>query len=218
MTPANQTSDAAIRTVELRSPSSRDELRLVLRAAAAIVFGTLFFAGMHAGYGDASNTLGANDLLPFQIRFRDAPADVQRTYREMQEGLTEMLMRRAADGAWPTVDTLAREEIPPFAVDALDRAGVRWTMGRSGLVVNYRGVPTVAGADPAEYLILVQEPDPTSGERPSSPAVVDEEHRLLPDGTLLHATCWTRTTPPSEDPGPIARPDLAGWSQIRAAG
>jgi len=118
--------------------------------------------------------------------------------------------------SWPDVAALAEAGIPPFARDPLDKTGLQWSVRSEGLVVNYVGLPSAPGSGPA-YLILVQEPDPVTGEKappPSAPATVDEEHQLLADGTLLHVSYW-KTTAQSVRRGIIGDPALAGWTQIR---
>jgi hypothetical protein len=81
------------------------------------------------------------------------------------------------------------------------------------LFVNYRGVPSAAGDTPAQ-LIFVQEPDPVTGEKPPPPSVVDEEHQVLGDGTLLHVTYWKHAAA-NLHPGLIVDPAIEGWEQIR---
>jgi hypothetical protein len=120
---------------------------------------------------------------------------------------------RASAGAWPTVAALADAGIPPFAADVLDKSGLRWERRDEGLVTTYLGVPSRDGSDMPAFLILIVEPMPGAGEQPA-PAVVDEEHQLLPDGTLLHVTYWKRATG-SSPPGSVADPALQGWSQLR---
>ena len=53
-----------------------------------------------------------------------------------------------------------------------------------------------------------------TGEKPPPPSVVDEEHQLLPDGTLLHATYWKRSAATLRS-GLIVDPAIEGWQQIR---
>jgi len=154
----------------------------------------------------------APEVLPFQVLFRDMPGPEQRVFREMQEATVEVLSARAARGTWPAVDGLAADGIPPFAPDPLDEARLGWQLRESGLVHQYIGVPATRGRLPS-FMIAIVEPDPQAGERPT-PGVVDEEHQLTADGTLLHVTYWKRMTDtmPAE---PILDPALAGWQQIR---
>lgn len=194
-----------IRTVEVRSRPARRETGFVLVAATAIAGGALLVIGPGSGAGTGPR---AGDLLPFQVRFRDAPPAVQRSYREMQEGLLEAERRRAATKAWPAVATLAAEGIPPFA---LARPPYRWTLVRDDVFVDYLGLPDAGG--PA-FLVLVQEPDPnTTDATDTSPA--DEVHHRLADGTLLHVSIWFRDGAPAVPADrPVTQPAAAGWTQV----
>jgi hypothetical protein len=149
--------------------------------------------------------------LPYQVLFRDLPSPEQRVFRELQEGAIEVVAR-ATEGRWPSVAQLASDGIPPFAPDPLDEARFAWQLREGGLVHQYVGVPTVRGKLPS-FMLMIVEPDPQTGERPTA-GVVDEEHQVAADGRLLHVTYWKRMTGtvPSE---PILDPALAGWSQIR---
>ncbi len=206
-------SAALVRTVEVVSPSWEGELVWLLNAAAFIVVVVIYIVAFETvGSGRAAST-GPNDgLLPFQVLFRDLPTADQRMFRAMQEGAGEAERMRTADGAWPTTASLADDGIPPFARDPLDKAGLRWSERSERLVVNYLGVSPVAGSE--AFLILIQEPDPVTGEKAPQPGVVDEEHQLLTDGTLLHVTYW-KSAEPGPRPGIIGDPALAGWTQIR---
>ena len=53
-----------------------------------------------------------------------------------------------------------------------------------------------------------------TGEKPPPPSVIDEEHHVLPDNTLLHVTYWKR---PAQNlrAGMIVDPAIEGWQQIR---
>jgi len=204
----------AIRTVEVLPPSQSDETVGVFLTAAFVVLCVIYTLAFQL-YGTASSLgdrAGANGLLPFQQLFRDLPSKEQRVFRAMQEGQQEAMRARAAEGAWPTVEALAALGIPPFAPDVLDKSALSWAQYRDGLTGNYVGVPA-AGTDMPAFLILIQEP-PLGGGEQVVPSVVDEEHQLLPDGTLLHVTYWKR---PRESlrPGLVIDPALSGWSQIR---
>jgi hypothetical protein len=127
-------------------------------------------------------------MLAFQVLFRDLPGREQRVYRSMTEGLEEVLRLRGTSGAWPTVESLAEMGISPFAPDVLDESSLVRTRRQEGLVTECVGIPARDTGAPS-FLILVQEPEPSGGEDPST-ASVDEEQRLLPDGKLLHVTFW----------------------------
>jgi len=204
----------AYRTVEVRSPSATDEASSVLLAAAFVVLVVIYVYAFER-YGGPAPDPGArigSALLPYQTLFRDLPSDEQRRFREMQEGALEAVRIRGESGSWPSVGALASDGVPPFARSATDRRPLRWTLRRAGLVADYVG----AAGEPGQpsFLIHVQEPDPVTGEKPPPPSVVDEEHQLLPDGTLLHVTYWKRAgRPPGE--GIIGDPARLGWTQIR---
>jgi hypothetical protein len=195
-------------------PSSADELVWVGNTAAFVVLAVIYIVAFEThGIGSAVATGTRDGLLSYQVLFRDLPANEQRIFRAMQEGSAEAAQMRSDDGAWPSVASLADAGIPPFARDPLDRMRLQWSTRAEGLVVNYLGVPSAAAASLA-FLILVQEPDPVTGEKAPPPSVVDEEHKLLADGTLLHVTYWKQAAPvrPSRI---IGDPAMSGWVQIR---
>lgn len=158
-----------------------------------------------------TGTSAPHALLPFQVLFSDLASPEQRIFREMQEGVAEAVTVRGSSGSWPTVLDLATRGVPPFAVDGLDKSRLRWSRSDAGLLHQYLGVPA-APSSPA-FLISILEPDPATGEKPV-PGVVDEEHELLRDGTLLHVTYWTRSGGGNSSE-PIRDPGLEGWKQIR---
>jgi hypothetical protein len=202
-----------VRTVEVLPPSIEGELVWLFNTAVFILLVVTYIVAFETlGSGRVASTGPKDGLLPFQVLFRDLPTADQRMFRAMQEGVGEAERLRAADGAWPTTVSLADAGIPPFARDPLDKSGLRWSERSEGLVVNYLGVPS-AGRSQA-FLILVQEPDPVTGEKAPQPGLVDEEHHLLTNGTLLHVTYW-KTAEPSLGPGVLGDPAMAGWTQIR---
>ena len=205
---------SSIRTVQVLPPSRANEASWVFLTAGVIVLGVIYvFAFERYDWRANSGARSERALLPFQVLFRDLPSPEQRVFRAMQEGLGEALRLRADTGNWPAVGSLAAAGIPPFAPDVLDKAGFHWSVQRADLFVNYLGVPSVPGDAPA-FLILIQEPDPVTGEKAPPPSVVDEEHQLLPDGTLLHVTYW-KGSPGDLRPGIIMDPAIEGWKQIR---
>ena len=202
-----------LREVVVQPPSLRDEGAWVFMAAVFVLVCVAYTVAFER-FGVTGRTgAPSTEVLPYQVLFRDLPSAQQRVFRALQEGALEALPRRAAGTDWPAVDALAADGIPPFAPDVLDKAGLQWTLRRSGLLWQYVGVPSAAPDAPA-YLISIQEPDPVTGEK-SVPGVVDEEHRLLPDGRLLHVTYWIGRT--DGRPDPILDPALRGWKQIRVA-
>lgn len=198
-----------LRTIEVVSPSRSREGANVALAAGAILLVSLYAILLRAN-APATPAQKAGDL-PFQVSFRDLPGPEQRNFRALAEGFGEALRLRAAEGKWPAPDRLAREQIPPFAPDAIDRAGYQWTLLQDGVVLNYSGTPAQPG-NPA-LLLLIQEPEAVGAEQPNA-AVVDPEHVLLPDGKLLHVTYWKRAQ--AGAPAAVqARPELDGWTQVR---
>jgi hypothetical protein len=203
-----------IRTVEVVPPSQSDDEELwVVLGALFVCLGVIYVFAFQLysgpGAGDPSRR---NEMLAFQVLFRDLPGQEQRVYRSMTEGLDEALRLRSTSGSWPTVESLAEIGIPPFALDVLDKSSLVWERRQEGLVTEYVGVPARETGAPS-FLILVQEPEPGGGEDAST-AGVDEEHQLLPNGKLLHVTYWEHR-PVTLGPGVIAEPALQGWRQIR---
>ena len=214
--PAGMMREEAIRTVDVLPPSASGEARLVLRAAAAIVFGALFVSGLHAS--DRGNDSGpqARDLAPFQVLFRDAAPTVQRMFREIQEGLLEAENMRVATKRWPAVETLAAQGIPPFP---LADSPYRWRLLQEGVYAAYVGAPA-PGSDAPAFLALIQEPEPGYVETVMPATPPDELRHRLSDGTLLHVSVWFRPDGLAPDDqattATLARPFAAGWKQVLA--
>ncbi|MEO8604389.1 MAG: hypothetical protein ABI629_17580 [bacterium] len=201
----------ALRTVEVESPSAFDEGSWVFLAAAFVCLCVIYVVAFQT-FGRSAREAGISTMLPYQTLFRDLPGGEQRVLRAMLEGVSEAVAERDADGAWPSPDALAGAGIPPFAPDPLDRAKLQWSERRAPFSVDYVGAAS-AGSDATLYLVAVREPEPGGSERPV-PGVLDEEHRALADGTLVHVTFWKRATgaPPAQL---VADPALLGWTQIR---
>ena len=200
--------DLPVRTVEVVPPSKSNESVSVLLVSGAIVLVALYAIAARTGLGARA---AQADNLPFQTLFQDLPGPEQRIVRELTEGFTEAKRIRGTTGAWPPPADLARDQIPPFAEDALDRAHYQWTLKQERLLFNYLGTPASEGSP--EFLLVVQEPDPNGGELAVA-GVVDEEHELLPDGKLLHVTYWRRKFAAGAEPI-YPRPEIEGWTQIR---
>ena len=204
----------AIRTEEVLPPSASGETRLVLRASAAIVFGTLFAIGLHATHTGPGGGPTAADLAPFQIFFRDAPPAVQLMFRELQGGLREAENARGASKRWPAVESLAAQGIPPFAPDASAKTAYRWSLVQDGVYATYLGVPAPGSSAPA-FLVLVQELDPGSVEALAASTPPYETHHRLADGTMLQVSTWFRAGgSPAPDGVAITRPFAEGWTQV----
>jgi hypothetical protein len=199
----------AARTVEVPALSSRGEAWAVARVAGLILC-------LAAGYIASSTSLqpGTTPLAttrpPYQRLFRDLPADRQRMYREMQEGVLEAENTRLSAARWPSIAELETAGVPPFSDPPRARTTLaRWALHRDGLAVNYLGLPTRPG-QPA-YLVMILEPDPAT---PHGAVPVDEEHQRLPDGTILHVSLWMRAEPPADPARVIALPPAEGWLQM----
>ena len=200
--------DPRLRTVEVIPPSKSNESVSVLLVSGAIVLVSLYAIAARTGLGARA---AQADNLPFQMVFQDLPGLEQRIVRELTEGFAEAKRVRGTTGAWPSPADLARDQIPPFAADALDRSGYRWSLKNERLLFNYLGTPAREGSP--EFLLVVQEPEPTGGETAVA-GVVDEEHELLPDNKLLHVTYWRRKFAGGTEPV-FSRPEVEGWTQIR---
>ena len=152
-------------------------------------------------------------LLPFQALIQDRPSTEQRMFRELQEGLLEAERRRAEEGRWPAVPTLAGDGIPPFALDPTAKGGLYdWRLIASGTLVNYLGLPQ--RPDAPAWLLVIQEPEPGA---PPDPAREDEEHHRLITGTMLHVSTWLRTD--ARVASRISRtPQAEDWIQLYAVG
>lgn len=200
----------AQRTVEVVPPARSSEAVNVVLAMAAIATVAIYVILFRGGGARAGAELPP-ELLPFQVSFQDLPGAEQRLVRELVLAFDESRRMRVAQGKWPSAQELSGQGVPPFAPDAIDQAGYRWSSREKDLIVNYEGVP--ASAASPDLLLLIQEPPPTGGEA-VLPGVVDEEHQLLPDGRLLHVTYWKRKHK-DEDVRLIAQPAAEGWTQIR---
>lgn len=152
----------------------------------------------------------AAEPSPFEVTFQDLdPAD-QRLYRALREGLAEAERRRSASGRWPSSPDLAREGVPPFAPDPIDRARHAWTSAQRGTVLNYAGTPDAASGKQT-LLAIVTEPDP--GTAPDPGAQVDDVHHRLDDGTMIHVTVWIGPGLDTREAAGVVAPDQ-GWRQI----
>jgi hypothetical protein len=206
---------AAIRDVEIAALSPRTELVAVIRAAVAIAFGVwLYLANQPAPAEGGAAATRARNLLPFQVLIQNRSVDDQRRFRSLQVALIEAQNLRSTSGRWPETTEMAEQGIEPFAVNPTDK-GPRytWRLQRSGLYVNYLGIPDQADA-PA-WLLLAQEPDPSL---PTEPYQNDEEHARLVDGTLLHVSIWQHANGGRVPPSAIRVPQAEGWTQIFAVG
>jgi hypothetical protein len=197
------------RRVVVEPLTPRAELINVVRAGMVIVVGTWIYIAIHIS-GDANAN---RRLFSYQAMVQDRPSTEQRTFRELQEGLLEAEVRRAAAGTWPTPASLAADGVPPFAADPTAKGGTyRWSLLQSGVNVNYIGVPD--RSDAPAWLLVVMEPDPNA---PPDLAREDEEHHKLATGAMLHVSTWVRSD--GNVPAKMVRlPQAEGWTQLFAIG
>jgi hypothetical protein len=201
----------AARTVSVQALSARAELLLVVRAAMAIAVGVWIYLASASALGGTAPQ--QRNLLPFQKIIADRPADEQRMFRELQEGLLEAEASRNATQAWPTAASLGDSGIPPFAIDPTRRSTCTWTMIQSGTMINYLGRPSRAG-EPA-WLLLVTEPEPGV---PPDQTFEDEEHHRLGNGAMLHVSTWEHPDGLQVQERLVRMPQAEGWIQLYAVG
>jgi hypothetical protein len=197
------------RRTEVATLSARDELLIVVRVALAIAIAVWVYLGSHAfEQGNARR-----DLLPFQKLIADRPPHEQRMFRELQEGLLEAERLRSTGGRWPTVETLAADGIPPFALDPTQRVRYNWRLIVDGTFINYLGLP--AAGDAPAWLVLIREPEPGA---PPDPALADEEHHQLVNGPKIHVSTWALQNPTKLAASIVRIPQAEGWMQLYAIG
>ena len=213
MPPDTHATRSPVRTVEVRPPSERDEESAVFLFAVFVLLCVIYIVAFEV-YDGGAKQRADRGVLPFQVLFADLTPVDQRMFRQMREGFDEALVEHDRGGDWPAVDKLAADGVPPFALGALDQSELRWRLLRDALGTSYVGVPTASGAYPA-YLVRIVAPDPQAIERLGPQTALDEEHRALPDGTLLHVTYWRRDRAPTEQQAAGRDPARDGWSQIR---
>lgn len=206
-----------VRVVEVRSPSIGGETRAVVIAILHVVFWSALVIG--AEYGEAhrhdDDPGRAKVRVNYdEVAFAAMPAEDQRLFGLIREGVAAIEQDRGRTGVWPEVDALAGRFVPPFAPDPIDRGGYRWTRLQDGSVVDYVGTPA-AGSGRATFVIVFIEPGPGTPIDPTAP--IDEVHHRLSDGTSIHVMIWrvpdgralTTATelPPAED----------GWRRVSRA-
>lgn len=199
----------APRTVAVELLSVRAELARVIRLGGTVALGVWLYLAVSLDSDDN----GRRRLMPYQTVIHTRPAIEQRLFGELKEGLLEAETARAS-GAWPTIEWLAANGIPPFAPDPTARAMPhRWHLFQSGTIINYVGVPERAGL-PA-WLLLIQEPEPGV---PPDQNFEDEEHHRLLNGTMLHVSTWMRAASPAVEAQFVRVPQAQGWTQVYAVG
>ena len=201
---------AGVRQVKVQRLSLQEELANVVRGAATVVVVVWVYLASTLGGANATR----RSLLPFQTLVQDRSSTEQRMFRELQEGLLEAEAVRSATGAWPAIESLVADGIPPFAPDATVKSAVyRWSLLRAGASLNYLGIPD--RPDRPAWVVLVQEPEPGV---PGDQSFEDEEHHRLFDGTMLHVSTWSHTSGASTPLRVTSVPQAEGWTQVYAVG
>jgi hypothetical protein len=198
------------RVVEVAPPSKSGENGLVLRLALAVAFAMLFVISSRRR-ATAADEL---PLLPYQKRFADLPAPLQRDDRELREGFLEAARARVKDGQWPEPEKLAQDGVPPFANDGVDGRVRDWQRVQEGRLELYLGFARDGIERPALLLQVIESaPGDLESRDPSTP--IDEEHQRLADGTLVHVTTWYRDGDAvASGGGGKFQPEMAGWTQM----
>jgi hypothetical protein len=199
-----------LRVVEVAPPSKSGENGVVLRAALAVAFAMLFVISARRR-ATAADEL---PLLPFQQRFADLPAPLQRDDRELREGFLEAARARMTDGQWPDPSQLAKDGVPPFANDGVDGQVRDWQLVQEGRRALYLGFARDGIERPALLLQVIESaPGDLESRDPNTP--IDEEHQRLADGTLVHVTTWYRDASSAASVGGGSfRPEMTGWRQM----
>lgn len=146
-------------------------------------------------------------------RLRDAPAGLQRDLRELHEAGEDAVRWRGDHGGWPTSAELAALAIAPFAPrpGAPPRAFVR---SDAPWLIQYLGHAEGARA----LLLQVLEPRPGENEgEGGTPLPPDEQHRILPDGKVLHVSYWIGPEPQGDSTPRgvfLADPARHGFEQV----
>jgi hypothetical protein len=197
-----------MRQVAVERLTPQQELTNVVRGSAVIIVGVWMYLAATLGNGaDARRS-----LLPFQTLVQNRQPSEQRMFRELQEGLIEAEAVRSTTAAWPAVESLSEQGIPPFAPDPTAKAAnYRWALLRGGAFVNYLGLPDRTGV-PA-WVVLIQEPEPGV---PPDQLFEDEEHHRLLDGTMLHVSTWAHANGSDTPLRLTSVPQAEGWIQIYA--
>jgi hypothetical protein len=196
------------RTVQIASPSAGRESAMVARAVFFLVYAS---ALLISGQSQAQRGAEAAPLSAFERSFHDLDAPDQRLYRALREGMIEAEARRSTTGAWPAVEALAKEGIPPFAPDPIDRARYVWTAQRGKLTSNYVGTPSEESGRKT-VVVVITEPEPGTPSDPLAP--VDEVHHRLGDGAMIHVTVWMGPPLPTTGEPLSVLPIERGYQQI----
>lgn len=201
------------RTIEVRSPSAREETLAALRLGFAIIFASMALISLRPDARDPSRD-GAG-LFPFQRLFADLPAAERRTFSALREALVEAENLRVSEGRWPTAAQLEALGVPPFADDPIAQGRLTWTSRESSVGLNYLGIPP-PGSSARPFLLLVQDSGEPAQPGTSSSTPLDEGHRRLPGGALIHVSIWVLEGDRAPSAGVIDKPLHEGWIQILA--
>jgi hypothetical protein len=198
------------RSVEVKSPSARAETAGVLRVFFHIALWSTVVVSIEARGGADPSTAAAAESLPFVARFQDLDTREQRIYRSLGEGIGEAERRRSREGKWPTVEALAADGIPPFAVDPIDQDHYTWKLYQKAGLANYVGTPSAP--DRPTYVAILAEPEPGVPNDPSLPT--DEVHQRLSNGMLLHVGVFLGNGFKTDRAPVPSVPFDEGWKQI----
>lgn len=166
--------------------------------------------GLYLVLGPARSTDASRNLLPYQVLTASLPDADQQMYTAIRTGLAAAEAIRVKTGAWPEPATLAAGGAAPFAAGSVP-GGYAWSLLRQASILNYFGRPSDPGV-PA-WILEIQEPEP--GMLPDT-APPDDEHHLLPDGTMLHIYTWTHSYGSQVEVGFVRQPQSSGWTEVFA--
>jgi hypothetical protein len=166
--------------------------------------------GLYLLLGPSRSSDAGRNLLPYQALTASLPEADQQMYAAIRTGLAAAEDTRIKTGAWPEPEALAARGVPPFAEGSVP-GGYRWSRLQQASIINYLGLPTEAGV-PA-WILEIQEPEPGMLPDTSPP---DDEHHLLPDGTMLHIYTWTHPYGSQVPVGFVRQPQSSGWTEVFA--
>jgi hypothetical protein len=189
----------------------RAETTRVLVLAGLIVTGLAAYLAMRAT-GTGRDRDSERNLLPYQLLARTLPESEQSVFRSIRSAWPALEADRVRSARWPDAAALAEEGVAPFRSGGAGGMGQRWEQFQRGTTVTYLGVPMNPAA--RAWLLTIQEPEP--GAAPD-PAPEDEEHRRLPDGTILHTYVWMHRYGGQVIARFVPQPQNDGWIEVFAA-